>query len=129
MKKRTMKIVAAILITGWILGMVGVGALVWYVHRTIRENCRLAQQAYPHPGDDIAALVDFMNSPSHSFLERTHVAIWTLGQLRDPKALPALESAYTGEPCDHDKGLCQYELGKAIKLCGGVPNPPRKKGH
>lgn len=41
---------------------------------------------------------------------------------------PALKSVYTGAPCDHDKYLCQYELGKAIKLCGGVAVPPRAEG-
>ena len=42
------------------------------------------------------------------------------------RSLPVLEAVYTGEPCDHEEVLCQYELEKAIKRCGGTPTPPRK---
>jgi hypothetical protein len=42
-----------------------------------------------------------------------------LGQLGDQKSLVVLKSYYTGEPCDHEKFLCQYELEKAIKLLEG----------
>jgi len=116
--------VASVLLCGTTLGV-----MVWHIRQSVRDNCRAAQQAHPHPGDDVAALVDFMNSPEQSLRDRNHKAIWTLGQLRDPKALPALESVYTGESCDHDSSLCQYELEKAIKLCGGTPTPPQKTKH
>jgi len=53
--------------------------------------------------------------------KRNH-AIWALGQLGDKRALPSLEKLYTGEPCDHSKYVCQYELKKAIKLCRGGLN-------
>jgi hypothetical protein len=67
-----------------------------------------------------------VNSDVHPLRER-NLAVWTLGRLRDRRALPSLTAAYTGDLCDHDKTLCQYELEKAIKLCGGTPEPPCKK--
>ena len=48
-------------------------------------------------------------------------AVWALGQLRDPRALPVLESAYAssyaGTPCNPNLFLCQYGLDKAIEAC------------
>lgn len=128
MKKRVVRIVVGVLVAGVVLGSAALGAILWRIHQSVQAYCEVAQQAHPHPGDEVAALIDFMNSDSHSFRDR-NLAIWTLGRLREAKALPALESVYTGEPCDHDKRLCQYELEKAIKLCGGIPNPPRKTKH
>ncbi|MFC1452630.1 hypothetical protein ACFLSJ_04715 [Verrucomicrobiota bacterium] len=129
MKRRSVKIVASVLLVGVILCGALFGAIVWNIRQSVQENCRIAQEAYPHPGDDVAALVDFMNSPEHSLHDRNHKAIWTLGRLRDPKALPALQSVYTGDSCDHEKNVCQYELEKAIKQCGGTPDPPRQTKH
>ena len=126
MKKRVVKIIGGIFIAVVVLIGIFFGGILWYIDQSVQKNCAIAQQAHPHPGDDVAALIDFMNSDSHSLLERTHIGIWTLGRLSDPKALPALESVYTGELCNHDKFLCQYELAKAIKRCGGTPNPPLK---
>jgi hypothetical protein len=128
-KKRVLKVVAGMCAVGVLLGTVALGAVVWSIRQSVQENCRVAQQAHPHPGDDVAALADFMNSRSHSPQERTHIGVWTLGRLRNPHAVPALQSAYTGAECEHDQDLCQYELEKAIKLCGGTPNPPRETKH
>ena len=126
MKKR---IVITVVVAGVLLCGAALGAIVWNIHRSVQDNCQLAQQAHPQPGDNVAALVDFMNSTEHSLWDRNHKAIWTLGRLGDSKALSALESVYTGESCDHENNLCQYELAKAIKQCGGTPNPPRKIKH
>ena len=41
-------------------------------------------------------------------------------------ALPALEAVYTGGQCQHNRLLCQYELEKAIELCGGSPDLLKK---
>ena len=71
------------------------------------------------------ALIEYMNSESHPLKERNR-AVWALGRLRDPRALPALEGVYTGDLCEHARFLCQYELEKAIKRCGGNPTPPRQ---
>ncbi|UCD51787.1 MAG: hypothetical protein JSW27_03970 [Phycisphaerales bacterium] len=88
----------------------------------VDESCRVAQAAHPHPGDDIAALLDYAGSPAHTLRQR-HRAVWALGQARDRRALPCRESCYTGDPCDHEHRLCQCELGKAIECCKGpAPN-------
>ena len=54
----------------------------------------------------------------HSLKERNQ-AVWALGQIGDPSALPLLKKYYTGEECRHDKFLCQWELEKAISLTDG----------
>lgn len=128
MKKRIVKIALSIFLLGLLLCGAALGGIIWHIHRTVQLNCQSAQQAHPHPGDDVAALIDYMNSESHSLWDRTHRGVWTLGQLRDPKALSALEEVYVGK-CDHDKNLCQYEVRKAVKLCGGTPRPLEKEGH
>ncbi|MDX9975185.1 MAG: hypothetical protein RBU21_19515 [FCB group bacterium] len=128
MKKRALQVLMVLGLAGVLFGGGAVGAVAWVVHESVQENCDMAQQAHPHPGDDAAALTDFIHSSTHSFQERNH-AIWTLGRLSDPKALPALEAVYTGDLCNHNTTLCQYELEKAIKRCGGIPNPPREIRH
>jgi len=120
---RTGAIVLAVLVC---LGGVACGALLWHIHASVKRTCSIAQAVHPHPGDDVASLIDFMKSDDHSLRER-NLAVWTLGRLRDSAALPALESFYTGEECDHDTQLCQHELQKAITLCGGTPHPWDKR--
>ena len=67
-------------------------------------------------------LVSFLESGRGSF-EQKNRAIWALGQLADPRALPALEALRTGipckTPCRKDDHICQYELDKAIRWCRG----------
>ena len=120
---RTGLIVLAVLVC---LGGAACGAVLWHIHASVGRYCSMAQAAHPHPGNDVAALIDFMDSDTHSLRER-NLAVWTLGRLRDSAALPALESFYTGDECDHDAQLCQGELHKAITLCGGTPHPGHKR--
>ncbi len=104
------------------LCVVSVGVLRQQIQSGLDRCCRTAQAAHPHPGDDVAALLDYVQSDAHSLRERNE-AVWALGQARDPRALPILKSHFTGEPCDHAKCLCQGELSKAISLCEGkTPN-------
>jgi len=110
---------------GVLLLIVG-GSLWWTIHVQINKSCAIAQEAYPHPFNDGAALIAFVNAEDQSLAGR-NLAVWTLGRLKDPRALAALESHYTGQPCDHRISLCQYELKKAIKRCGGAPAPHREK--
>ena len=92
MKTRVVKVAITVLVVGVLVCGLGLGVIARHCHMCAQENCQIAQQAHPHPGDDVAALIDFMNSAEHSLWDRNHKAIWTLGQLRDPKALPALEA-------------------------------------
>jgi len=128
MKRRTVRILCGAVALGLLFGGVTLGATLVYIHQSARHYSEVAQQAHPHPGDDVAALIDFMESDAHVFRDR-NLAIWTLGRLQDTKALPALVSVYTDEQCEHEKNLCQYELEKAIKRCGGITNPLRKAKH
>ena len=99
------------------------GALWWSIQGGLDEWCAVAQRSHPHPGDDVAALMAYVQSESHSLRDRNY-AVWALGQARDARALPVLERYQTGQPCDHDRCLCQGEIAKAIKLCQDpTPNP------
>lgn len=103
--------------------LVGVwGSFHVMIQGGVEEYSAEAQQCFPAPGDDVEALIRYVQSEQHSLGERNR-AVWALGQLRDPRALPVLEAAFTGEPCDHARFLCQRELEKAIELCHGeTPN-------
>lgn len=98
MKKRLLKMIVGVVVLGLLLVGVALGVTVWHVERSVREYCAVAQEAHPHPGDDVAALTDFMNSDAHPHRER-NLAIWALGRLRDPRALSALEAVYTPASC------------------------------
>ncbi|MCD6338810.1 MAG: hypothetical protein J7M29_05450 [Verrucomicrobia bacterium] len=100
----------------------GLGYCRWKIQTTLDECCKIAQAEHPHPGDDVAAMMEFVQSESHSLKDR-NLMVWALGQARDSRALQVLESFYTGGKCDHSRCLCQRELEKAIKLCRGeTPN-------
>ena len=102
----------AILVVALLL-VAGFAAVTWSIQSGIHNASELALRE--HPGDRVEALMAFVESDEHSWSERNR-AVWALGQLRDPRALPVLERYYTGEPCDHARMLCQHELSKAIAL-------------
>jgi len=114
------------LIIGFLVCLVGgassFGILRHVIQSGLDEWGATARAAHPHPGDNVAALLDYVQSGSHTLRER-NLAVWALGQARDSRALPVLESYYTGGECDHATRLCQSELEKAVKLCRGeTPN-------
>lgn len=84
-------------------------------------NQAVAAAREDHSGTPVAALLEVVSSEHYSLKPRNR-AIWALGQMGDPTALPALEEAFTGGPCDHDHELCQHELEKAIAACRGGIN-------
>ena len=65
-------------------------------------------------GDRITGLTALVEC-THCPLPERDMAVWALGELRDQRALPVLKAHRTGAKCDHATGLCQYELGKAIR--------------
>lgn len=105
---------------GWALGAAAVvlvaafaGITLW-IRADVRDATEMAIREYP--GDDgTVALIAIVESEDQPLRARNR-AVWALGQLRDPRALPILERHYTGEPCDHARMLCQHELKKAIDL-------------
>jgi HEAT repeat protein len=103
----------AILVVALVL-VAGFAGIQWSIHIGVRNASDLAVRAYP-AGDRVMALVAFVESEDQPMAARNR-AVWALGQLRDPRALPVLERHYTGSECDHARGLCQHELKKAIDL-------------
>ncbi len=95
------------------------GMACWNIGAGVKSISEEAVEIYP--GNVVPALMDYMDSKEHSLHKRNR-AVWALGQLGDPMALPALNKYYTGRPCDHFRFLCQHELKKAIKMCKGAWN-------
>lgn len=98
------------------------GLICLSIGRGVRSISKEALREYP--GNEVKALISFVNSQNQSLGKRNR-AVWALGQIGDKQALPTLEKFYTGQPCDHEKYLCQKELKKAIRLCKGGFNLTR----
>jgi len=111
----TGKILTIGLVACLLLCAVTLGSLRWNIQSDLDDWCGRAQEAHPHPGDDVAALIEYVQSDSHGLRDRNR-AVWALGQARDVRAFPVLQAFVTGEDCDHSKHLCQLELRKALDL-------------
>jgi len=88
----------------------------------VKNQCQEAKREYS--GDCVESLISLLNDENKGFRARND-AIWALGQLGDNRALPVLQSYWTGnipprEPLD--KMISQYELKKAIQLTSTGPN-------
>ncbi|QQS39113.1 HEAT repeat domain-containing protein [Candidatus Woesebacteria bacterium] len=111
------------------MSAIGVSVLVLFFVITctwigfdVKTTCQSAKEEYG--GDCTEALSSLLDDENRGFKARNS-AIWALGQLGDKKALPVLESYYTGviperEPLSDS--ISQYELKKAIKLASGGIN-------
>lgn len=89
------------------------------IGHSTRENCNSAQSKYE--GDCVEALIQVLEDQKNPYRLRNS-AIWSLDQFGDSRALPALETFYTGNIPDReslDAGISQYELKKAINLTRG----------
>ena len=100
----------------FVLCICGFGFVIWQIQSSLDEWRGTAQAAHPDAGDDVDALIAYVQSDLHTLRERNY-AVWTLGRIRDGRALPILEGYLSGEKCEHDSKLCQKELKKAIELC------------
>ncbi len=98
------------------LAFLGVSVAIGLGVRSISET---ALRSFP--GDRALALMQFVESDRHEMRQRNR-AIWALGQLGDPRALPLLRKHFTGGESDGRTELSQYELKKAIALCEGATN-------
>ena len=88
-----------------------------WIGMSVKDQCIAAREQYE--GSCVEALIDYVRDEQGHNLRERNRAVWALGQLGDPRALPVLRSYYTGEECDHGQFLCQWELEKAIDLAGG----------
>lgn len=102
-----------------VLGLVLFISVCWTIRTSVKEMCVVAVKEYP--SDRVEALIAYASSEKHSLKKRNR-AVWALGQIGDERALPMLESFYTGKDCDHEKDLCQRELSHAIYGCKGGLN-------
>lgn len=111
-----------VLVASTVIAVVGgVAGLVWFIESSACSYAQVEQQRYP--GDQVDALIQAVQDEQRSLHERNR-AVWALGRFRDERALPVLQTYYTGEKCRHDKFLCQHELKKAIDLCSGRSPAP-----
>jgi hypothetical protein len=110
-------IIAGIVLTGFALTAL-LGIYIW-IDISVQNKITTAKERYGGKAED--ALISFLQDESNSCYDRSHVAIWTLGQIHSQKAIPLLEQLYTddprGETCKgkHDSLLCQYEIHKALQ--------------
>jgi hypothetical protein len=107
----------------WLVGLLLAGALLMagllgnWLHRDVVRSCQYARSTYS--GDCVEALAQLVLNEQEGYRTRND-AVFALGQIADPRALPALQQLYTGmiperEPLDST--LSQYELRKAIRWC------------
>lgn len=106
--------------------IIGFSITTHSIYTSVATTCMEAMSNYKNK-DCVEALLIQLDSNKYSAREKNKF-IWTLGQLADKKALPALENIYyTGvtnnkEPLE--EVISQYELKKAIKWCkkGNITN-------
>ncbi|HSO88765.1 MAG TPA: HEAT repeat domain-containing protein [Draconibacterium sp.] len=114
--KRILLIIGASLTILFICAVLAIH--IWIGH-DVKENIKIAQSKYPGKAED--ALIAFLSDTTNSPHDRTHLAIWTLGQIQSEKAVPILTALYKNDPegktCrgKHDEVLCQYEIYKALR--------------
>jgi hypothetical protein len=90
-----------------------------FIGKDVKQNISMAKSLYEGNAED--ALIAFFQDDDNTAIQKTHLAVWTLGQIRSEKALPILKKMYMndpeGETCygRHHEVICQYELHKAIQ--------------
>ena len=96
----------------FIFGIAGTyfATLSWIQHDA---NTMAKEASIVFKKDKAESLLEIIESENFALKDKNK-AIWALGILKDERALPRLEALYTGEVCNHEKELCQYEIKKAI---------------
>lgn len=96
----------------------GFSALYLWIDFTVKHNIEIASSQYPGTSEEV--LIAFLKDEKNSPMDRSHIAVWTLGQIKSEKALPVLKEYYRNDPKGntcfdrHTSLLCQYEIHKAI---------------
>ena len=120
-KKITQKLLYAIAVGISIFLLFFVIGCTWIGYEA-KIQCQNAQREYG--GDCTEALISLLKDESRGFRARND-AIWALGQMGDSRALPVLESYYTGNIPDREplnEMISQYELKKAVNLTSDGAN-------
>lgn len=94
----------------------------YIIGRDVKRLCLEAKKDYG--GSCTNALIGLVKDEKKNFGKRNS-AIWALGQLGDSRALPILQSLYTGHITPREpwnETISQYELKKAINLTSGGLN-------
>ena len=98
-----------------VLAIIGFGP---GIEESILKNIGIAQEKYPGRAED--ALIAFLLDTANTYHDRSHIAVWTLGQLKSKKALPIIKQMYKEDPSGvtckgrHDSVICQRVLHNAI---------------
>jgi hypothetical protein len=98
--------------------IIGFATIYVWIDFSVKKNIKAVKENYQGTAEDalIAYLLDNTNSPQN----RSHIAVWTLGQINSKKAIPVLNKLYKNDPTGmtckgkHDSELCQYEIYKAL---------------
>jgi hypothetical protein len=113
--KRKLLILSASLVS---LLFFGFSAIYIWIDVDVKKNIKTAKEKYSGNAEDV--LIEYLLDTTNTFHDRTHIAVWTLGQIQSKKALPILKDLYKDDPdgktCygKHDSVLCQYEIYKAM---------------
>lgn len=110
------------LLTGASLFLLMTAMTAGWIRYDVKSSCQEAKREFG--GNCVNSLSAVLKDESKSFRERNS-AIWALGMLGDRRALPVLQSYYTGNIPDReplDGTISQYELKKAVNLTGGGTN-------
>lgn len=116
--KKAILIIGGILLTLLLSGFVA--TYIW-IDIDVKDNIRVAKEKYNGKAED--ALIAYLLDTANSTRDRSHIAIWTLGQIHSQKAIPVLEGFYENDPegktCygRHNSVLCQSGINKALKAC------------
>ena len=82
------------------------GLYIW-IDNSVKENIATATEKYGGSPED--ALIAFLKDTNNTPHDRTHLAIWTLGQIRSDKAMPVLKELSLNDP----EGTTCKEIGRA----------------
>ncbi|MBD3281630.1 hypothetical protein GF391_02680 [Candidatus Uhrbacteria bacterium] len=119
MAKKKIVIISSIISAALLLFIIIFLATALSIGTSVKNNCNKAQSQFE--GNCVEALIQTLEADFTSYADKNS-AIWTLGQLGDDRALPLLESKFTGTIPEREKwneGISQYELSKAINLLKG----------
>ncbi len=113
--KRKLFILSISLVVAIVFGFFAI--YIW-IDVDVKKNIKMAKEKYSGNAED--ALIEYLLDTTNTYHNRTHVEIWTLGQINSKKALPILRDLYMNDPegktCHgkHDSVLCQYGIYKAM---------------